>query len=48
MSAYKQAKLFVTPLVSVEDGIEKVKARFGEDARIAVIPEGPYVYAGIE
>ena len=40
-------KLFVTPLESVEDGIEKVKARFGEDARIAVIPEGPYVYADI-
>jgi len=40
-------KLFVTPLESVEVGIEKVKARFGEDARIAVIPEGPYVYADI-
>ena len=40
-------KLFVTPLESVEDGIEKVKARFGEDARIAVIPEGPYVYTDV-
>lgn len=42
-----QAKLFVTPLESVEEGIERVKARFGENAAIAVIPEGPYVYAGI-
>jgi len=40
-------KLFVTPLESVEGGIEKVKARFGEDARIAVIPEGPYVFADL-
>ena len=40
-------KLFVTPLESVEDGIGKIKTRFGEDARIAVIPEGPYVYADI-
>ena len=41
------SKLFVMPLESVEDGIAKVIARFGEDARIAVIPEGPYVYADI-
>lgn len=40
-----QAKLFVTPLERVESGIEKVLARFGKDARIAVIPEGPYVLA---
>ena len=40
-------ELFVIPLESVEDGIEKVKARFGEDARIAVIPEGPYVFADL-
>ncbi|MFC1528741.1 nickel-dependent lactate racemase [Candidatus Latescibacterota bacterium] len=42
-----QKKLFVTPLESVEEGIEKVKARLGENATIAVIPEGPYVYAGV-
>ncbi|MFC1541305.1 nickel-dependent lactate racemase [Candidatus Latescibacterota bacterium] len=41
------SKLFVTPISNVEDGIEKLKARFGEDVRIAVIPEGPYVYADI-
>jgi len=42
-----QAELFVTPLENIESGIEQVKARFGENARIAVIPEGPYVYAGV-
>lgn len=42
-----QAELFVTPLESIESGIEQVKARFGENARIAVIPEGPYVYTGV-
>ncbi len=40
-----QEKLFVTPLESIEDGIRRVIERFGEDARIAVIPEGPYVLA---
>jgi len=40
-----QEKLFVTPLASVEEGIERVKARFGGNASIAVIPEGPYVLA---
>jgi lactate racemase len=43
-----QKKLFVTPLESIEDGIAKVKAKFGENARIAVIPEGPYVYAALK
>ncbi len=42
-----QEQLFVTPLDSVEQGIEKVKERFGEDASIAVIPEGPYVLAEV-
>ena len=40
-------KLFVTPLDSVEDGIARVKERFGDNARIAVIPEGPYVTARV-
>lgn len=40
-----QERLFVTPLESVEDGIRRVIERFGDDARIAVIPEGPYVLA---
>ncbi len=41
------SKLFVTPLASVEDGVAKTLERFGANARIAVIPEGPYVYADI-
>lgn len=40
-----QKNLFVTPLESVEESITRVKERFGENARIAVIPEGPYVLA---
>jgi nickel-dependent lactate racemase len=43
-----QKKLFVTPLESIEAGIGRVKARFGDNARIAVIPEGPYVYAALK
>ncbi|MHB9028324.1 MAG: nickel-dependent lactate racemase family protein [Candidatus Latescibacterota bacterium] len=42
-----QEKLFVTPLAGIDDAISLIKARFGEDARIAVIPEGPYVYAAV-
>lgn len=42
-----QEKLFVTPLDSVDDAIARIIARFGADARIAVIPEGPYVYAAL-
>ncbi len=41
-----QENLFVTPLDSIEDGIRKIRTRFGESAKIAVIPEGPYVLAG--
>lgn len=40
-----QKKLFVTPLDSIDEGIRKLFERFGPDARIAVIPEGPYVHA---
>lgn len=40
-----QRNLFVTPLASVAEGLGRVKERFGDSARIAVIPEGPYVAA---
>jgi hypothetical protein len=43
-----QKQLFVTPLDSIGEGIQTVLDRFGPDARIAVIPEGPYVFAGID
>lgn len=42
-----QHKLFVKPLESIESGIRDIIDKFGEDARIAVIPEGPYVNARI-
>jgi lactate racemase len=37
------AECFVTPVQSVEDGIEQALGKHGRDARIAVIPKGPYV-----
>ena len=40
-----QEQIFVKPLDSVEQGIEMVRKRFGDDARIAVVPDGPYVLA---
>ncbi|MBM4080726.1 MAG: nickel-dependent lactate racemase [Planctomycetes bacterium] len=36
-------KLFLEPVDSVEDGLERALAKHGRDARIAVIPKGPYV-----
>ncbi len=42
-----QKKLFVTPLKSIEDAVQRILVRFGKDACIAVIPEGPYVYAAL-
>lgn len=41
-------RCFVTPIDSVEDGVERALARHGRDAAIAVIPEGPYVLACVE
>ena len=35
--------LLVTPIPSVEEGLAMARKRCGPDARIAVIPEGPYV-----
>lgn len=37
------ARCFVTPIPSVEDGIRRALDRHGPEARIAVIPKGPYV-----
>ncbi len=44
----QQAKLFVYPLKNPQDGIEDILKRYGNNARIAAIPEGPYVLAKIE
>lgn len=40
-----QEKLFVIPVASVADGLRQALQRHGASARIAVIPEGPYVLA---
>ena len=37
------SKLFVEPLSSVEEGIERALSEHGPDAKIIAIPEGPYV-----
>lgn len=42
---HQRAKLFVHPLKSAQEGIEELLTRYGNDAQIAVIPEGPYVLA---
>jgi nickel-dependent lactate racemase len=36
-------RCFVTPIPSVEEGIRQALDRHGPDAKIAVIPKGPYV-----
>ena len=40
--------IFATPIHSMEAGITLALKRHGENARIAVIPKGPYILAGIE
>ena len=42
---HQRVKLFVHPLKSAQEGIEELLTRYGKDAQIAVIPEGPYVLA---
>lgn len=36
-------RCFVTPVASVEEGLERALRQHGRDARVAVIPKGPYV-----
>ncbi|MDI9583252.1 MAG: nickel-dependent lactate racemase [Acidobacteriota bacterium] len=43
-----QARLFVEPVSSVEEGVRLALQRLGPDATIAVIPEGPYVLCEVE
>ncbi|UCE06840.1 MAG: nickel-dependent lactate racemase [bacterium] len=40
-------KMLVTPIDSVEDGIEMALDRYGENTRIAVIPKGPYILVDV-
>ena len=41
------SRLFVTPIPSVEEGIRRALERHGPQARIAVIPKGPYVIPAV-
>jgi nickel-dependent lactate racemase len=41
-------KLFVKPISSVEEGLKITLSKHGEDARIAVMPRGPYVLPRLE
>ena len=46
---YDQLKgLFVQPIRTPEEGIERVLSRHGTDAQIAALPDGPYVLAKVE
>ncbi len=45
---HQRAKLFVHPLKTPQEGIQEILDRYGADAQIAVIPEGPYVLAQLE
>lgn len=40
-----QRELFVEPVESPEDGVRRALATLGPDARVAVLPQGPYVLA---
>ncbi len=45
---YDQLKdLFVQPLRTPVEGVERVLSKHGDDARIAVLPDGPYVLATV-
>ena len=45
---YDQLKdLFVQPIQTPEEGIERVLSKHGDDAQIAALPDGPYVLAKI-
>ena len=46
---YDQLKdLFVQPIRSPEEGIERVLSKHGADTQIAALPDGPYVLAKVE
>jgi nickel-dependent lactate racemase len=48
ISREDQARMFVTPVESVEAAVAQALKQHGPDATIAVIPEGPYVLAAVE
>ena len=45
---YDQLKnLFVQPIQTLEEGIERVLSKHGDDAQITALPDGPYVLAKV-
>lgn len=42
-----QERLFVKPVNSVEEAVERCLAEYGPDATIAVMPDGPYLLASV-
>ncbi|MCI0494138.1 hypothetical protein L0Z72_03955, partial [candidate division KSB1 bacterium] len=40
--------IFATPIMSIEEGIALALKKHGGKARIAVIPKGPYILAGLK
>jgi lactate racemase len=47
LPASELENLLVTPVPSVEEGLDRALRRHGRSARVAVIPDGPYVLAKI-
>ncbi len=47
ISADIQEQLFVNPVNSVEEAVERCLAEYGPDATIAVMPDGPYLLASV-
>lgn len=43
--AADRENIFATPIKSIEDGIALALKKHGENARVAVIPKGPYILA---
>jgi hypothetical protein len=40
-------RCYVDPVGSVEQAVQESLAEYGPEARVAVIPKGPYVLAGV-
>ncbi len=47
LSSETLSGLFVEPAASVEEAVNEALARYGPDAKLAVIPKGPYVLAQV-
>lgn len=43
LSGEELGSLYVEPLASVEEGIDRARTMLGEECSILYLPEGPYV-----